>query len=66
MQEYKQVSHELRVVGGTVLRGDRIVIPAKLRQRMIEIAHEGHQGRVRTKQLTMEGASVVPGNRLPM
>ena len=34
-----------------VLRGDRIVVPAKLRQRMVEIAHEGHQGLVRTKQL---------------
>ena len=34
-----------------VLRADRIVVPAKLRQRMVEIAHEGHQGLVRTKQL---------------
>ena len=34
-----------------VLRGDRIVVPAKLRQRMVEIAHEEHQGLVRTKKL---------------
>ena len=33
------------------MRGDRIVEPEKLRHRMVEIAHEGHQGQVRTKQL---------------
>ena len=36
---------------GIVVRGDRIVVPKLLRQRMIEITHEGHQGQVRTKQL---------------
>ena len=51
IQEYKHVFHELTTVDGIVLRGDRIVVPAKLRQKMIEIAHEGHQGQVRTKQL---------------
>ena len=34
------------IVDGIVLRGDRIVVPAKLRHRMVEIAHEGHQGQV--------------------
>ena len=34
-----------------VLKGDRIVVPAKLRQSMVEIADEGYQGLVRTKQL---------------
>ena len=51
IQEYKNVFHELTTVDGIVLRGDRIIEPAKLRQKMIEIAHEGHQGQVRTKQL---------------
>ena len=51
VHEYKHAFHELTVVDGMVLRGDRILIPAKLRQKMIEIAHEGHQGQVRTKQL---------------
>ena len=51
IQEYKHVFHELTTVDGIILRGDRIVVPAKLRQKMIEIAHEGHQGQVRTKQL---------------
>ena len=51
IQGYRYVFHELTIVDGMVLRGDRIVVPAKLRQRMVEIAHEGHQGLVRTKQL---------------
>ena len=51
IQKYKHVFHELTTVDGIVLRGDRIVVPAKLRQKMIEIAHDGHQGQVRTKQL---------------
>ena len=36
----RQVFHELTIVDGIVLRGDRIVVPAKLRHRMVEIAHE--------------------------
>ena len=51
LQAYKHVFSELAVVDGIVVRGDRIVAPETLRQRMVEIAHEGHQGQVRTKQL---------------
>ena len=51
LQAYKQVFSELAVVDGIVVRGDRIVVPETLRQRMVEIAHEGYQGQVRTKQL---------------
>ena len=49
--EFRQVFHELTIVDGIVLRGDRIIVPAKLRHRKVEIAHEGHKGQVRTKQL---------------
>ena len=38
------------VIGKTVLRGTRIVIPRKLRARVIELGHEGHQGMVKMKQ----------------
>ena len=48
IQGYRHVFHELTIVDGMVLRGDRIVVPAKLRQRMVEIAHEGHQGLIWT------------------
>ena len=34
----------------TVLRGTRIVVPYKLHQHVIQLAHEGHQGIVKTKQ----------------
>ena len=33
------------------MRVDRIAVPDRLRTRMLEIADEGHQGQVRTKQL---------------
>ena len=51
LQAYKQVFSELAVVDRMVVIGDRIVVPETLRQRMIEIAHEGHLGQVQTKQL---------------
>nr|XP_006820046.1 PREDICTED: uncharacterized protein K02A2.6-like [Saccoglossus kowalevskii] len=37
-----------------VLHGNRIIIPQILRQKIIDIAHEGHQGIVKTKQLIRE------------
>ena len=37
-----------------ILRGTRIVIPSGLRKRAMELAHEGHQGLVKTKQLIRE------------
>ena len=33
-----------------MLRGDKIVIPTSLRNKVVKIAHEGHQGLVKTKQ----------------
>ena len=33
------------------MRGKRICIPSALQVRVIELAHEGHQGEIRTKQL---------------
>ena len=47
---YKLVSTELCVVGNLVLRGNRIVIPGKLRQHVLQLAHEGHSGMVGTKR----------------
>ena len=48
------IRSELSVINGLVLRGRRIVIPVQLRQRTLQLAHEGHQGIVRTKQLLRE------------
>ena len=49
-QAYKTVKDELTCLGKLVLRGSRIVIPEKLRQKVIDLAHEGHQGLVKTKE----------------
>ena len=51
MKAYSNVFDELAVVDGLVLRGERIVVPRELRETIVTIAHEGHQGIVRTKQL---------------
>ncbi|XP_022787546.1 uncharacterized protein K02A2.6-like [Stylophora pistillata] len=51
MKAYFNIYDELAVAEGLVLRGERIVVPRELRETMVKIAHEGHQGIVRTKQL---------------
>ena len=38
------VRNKLTFVGQVVLRGTRIVIPRTLRHRVLNLAHEGHQG----------------------
>ena len=37
-----------------ILRGTRVIMPKILRQRAINLAHEGHQGLVKTKKLMRE------------
>ena len=39
---------------GIILRGTRIIMPYSLRQRAIKLAHEGHQGLAKRKQLIRE------------
>jgi hypothetical protein len=49
---YERLKHELSITqDGILMRGNNIVIPKELQKRVIEIAHTGHQGIVRTKQL---------------
>ena len=47
---YAPIAGELCVIGQLVLRGTRIILPAKLRLRALALAHEGHLGIVGTKQ----------------
>ena len=47
---FVMVRNELTSVGQVVLRGTRIVIPGNLRKRVLDLAHEGHQGIVKTKE----------------
>ena len=46
---YKALREELWVLGYLVIRGNRIVMPESLWNQTIKLAHEGHQGMVRTK-----------------
>ncbi|KAK3083972.1 hypothetical protein FSP39_006106 [Pinctada imbricata] len=55
---FSRMRNELTVVSikdkCILLRGTRIVIPESLQRRAISIAHEGHQGITKTKQLLRE------------
>ena len=48
--QYKHVRNELSSLGKLVLRGTRLLILRKLRERVLDLAHEGRQGLVKTKQ----------------
>jgi len=52
--DYKRLKDELLVYSGVVLRGNRIVVPRKLRERAVELAHVGHQGIIKTKRFIRE------------
>ena len=52
---YEKVRNDLSITStGIVLRGNRICIPKALQSQVIELAHHGHQGIVRTKKLVRE------------
>uniref|UniRef100_A0A669DPM2 Gypsy retrotransposon integrase-like protein 1 n=1 Tax=Oreochromis niloticus TaxID=8128 RepID=A0A669DPM2_ORENI len=53
LKSFKHVQSELTVADSSdfILRGTRIVIPPVLQERAIQLAHEGHQGIVKTKAL---------------
>ena len=48
--EFSQFKDEISVHGGLVLRGHRLIIPATLQKKVVHIAHQSHQGIVKTKQ----------------
>ena len=51
-----KVKNELTVssAGNDILRGTRMVITQALQERVVKLAHEGHQGLVKTKYLLRE------------
>ena len=51
---YLKIRDELSVAEGLVIRGERIVIPEILQNRVVNIAHSSHQGIVKTKTLLRE------------
>lgn len=44
LQKYEAFKHEMMFYDDIFLRGTRIVIPASLRERVLQLAHEGHPG----------------------
>ena len=49
MPHFLCVKNELCCVRKLILRGSRIIIPKSLRPEVLALAHEGHQGIVKTK-----------------
>ena len=55
VQPFKSIKDELTINSeNVVLRGHRIVIPSALQQRAVDLAHDSHQGLVKTKALLRE------------
>ncbi len=52
--KYEKLKDEFWIVGQVVMRGSRIVMPESLWKRTVVLAHEGHQGIVRTKSRLRE------------
>ena len=46
---YAHIKDELCIYGEILLRGSRIVVPKTLRDKVVRLAHEGHQGIVKIK-----------------
>ena len=49
-KQYLHVRNELTYTGHVILRGTRIVVPQVLTKTVLNLAHEGHQGVVKTKE----------------
>ncbi|XP_064462264.1 uncharacterized protein K02A2.6-like [Ornithodoros turicata] len=55
LKPFAQIKGELTVTDSNiVLRGTRLVIPEKAQMQVIQLAHQGRQGLVKTKQLIRE------------
>ena len=50
LEPYSRIKDELSIFEGVILRGNRIVVPQSLRKQILSLAHEMHQGIVKTKQ----------------
>ncbi|KAL6463363.1 hypothetical protein MHYP_G00277540 [Metynnis hypsauchen] len=55
LQPYFTIRHELTVMNECIVRGShRLLVPESLQKRLVVLAHETHQGIVRTKQRLRE------------
>ena len=51
LRPYHAVRHELCVADDLLYRGERLIAPQLLQDKIVSLAHEQHQGMVRSKQL---------------
>ena len=51
---FHQVKEDLTTANGCVFRDTRVVVPASLQKKVLELAHEGHCGIVKAKQRLRE------------
>ena len=54
LRSFRNIHAELSCLDNVVLRGTRLVLPRNLQHRAVNLAHEGHQGIVKTKSLLRE------------
>ena len=54
LRSFRNIHAELSCLDNVVLRGTRLVLPRILQHRAVNLAHEGHQGIVKTKSLLRE------------
>ena len=54
LQSFASVSHELSVESDCLLRGNRMVVPASLQEKVLDLLHDGHPGVVRMKSLARQ------------
>ena len=54
LSRYEKVKEQLTCTDTVLLKADRLVIPAQLQEQIVDIAHEGHLGIVKTKALLRE------------
>ena len=50
LEPYSRIKDELSIFEGVILRGNRIVVPQSQSKQILSLAHETHQGIVKTKQ----------------
>ena len=58
--DFKPIRYELAIADDVILRDTRLVLPVDLRSRAVDLAHDSHQGIVKTKQL-LRGKVWFPG-----
>ena len=50
LKPYRQIRNELSIKDSIILKANKIIIPTSLQKRVLNLAHESHQGIVKTKQ----------------